>query len=309
MDKVSIIIPTYNRNEFLLEAVYSALNQTHKNTEIIVVDDGSTDNTRQILETLIKEKKIKYIYRENGGPSKARNTGIRIATGEYIAFLDSDDLWKPDFIREAVNFLKNYPDISAVHCDLEFIGCETPDRFKNKDKLVRKGRMFEDYLLLRGSVFLSCLFIKRSALNKVGLFDESLFTAEDNNFISRVTKEYEIGFINKAMLIRRVHKNNLSLIGVENAGTFQNLDNLVNLFPELHPCKSKIMRKAYGVRYIRSGLSHFRNSDYIKAREFFKKALKNNCLNIKTIIYFISSFIPKNLMYYFKKFKNSLIRK
>ncbi|HKK53946.1 MAG TPA: glycosyltransferase family A protein [Patescibacteria group bacterium] len=100
--KISVIIPTYNRANFLPRAIKSVLNQTFKDFELIIVDDGSTDNTKEVINNYLKnDDRIKYIYQQNsGGPPKPKNTGIKIAKGEYIAFLDSDDEWFKDKLKK-----------------------------------------------------------------------------------------------------------------------------------------------------------------------------------------------------------------
>ena len=105
---VSIIIPAYNVEKYVQEAIDSALSQIYKDIEIIVVDDGSTDNTKKVLNPYIKKGQIHYIYQENKGLSSARNTGIRAAKGGYIAFLDSDDLFLPEKMQRQVDFLEKH---------------------------------------------------------------------------------------------------------------------------------------------------------------------------------------------------------
>jgi glycosyltransferase involved in cell wall biosynthesis len=102
---VSIIIPTYNREHILKDAINSALKQTYSNKQIIVVDDGSIDGTRDVVNQFTE---IKYIYQENGGQGKARNTGLLHAHGVYIASLDSDDVWNPDFLEQCIEMLENH---------------------------------------------------------------------------------------------------------------------------------------------------------------------------------------------------------
>lgn len=104
--KVSVIIPTYNCAQYIPEAIESVINQTYKNFEIIVVDDGSKDKTREILKPYIETNIIKYIFQENKGPSSARNTGIRAACGKYTAFLDADDLWHREMIEKTLRALE-----------------------------------------------------------------------------------------------------------------------------------------------------------------------------------------------------------
>ena len=107
MSKVSILIPSYNNAHYLPQAIDSALNQTFQDFEIIIIDDGSTDNTREIVERYLKRApdKIRYIYQDNQGLARARNTGLRHARGEYVALLDADDVWLPARLEETVKIL------------------------------------------------------------------------------------------------------------------------------------------------------------------------------------------------------------
>ncbi|MBE9529344.1 MAG: glycosyltransferase family 2 protein [Proteobacteria bacterium] len=120
---VSVIIPTYNRSSYVIEAIESVLAQTYKNIEIVIIDDGSTDDTRERLKPYLNQYKdrIKYIYTENGGPARARNIGMKAATGEYIAFLDSDDLYYPFKTELQVGVLENNPDVALVCSDLSAV--------------------------------------------------------------------------------------------------------------------------------------------------------------------------------------------
>src|SRR6267143_1280624 len=112
MPLISVIIPTYNRERFVIKAIDSILNQTVKDYEIIVIDDGSTDGTRTALEAY--SKKIRYIYQENAGVSSARNAGIKKAQGEWMAFLDSDDEWTKDYLSTQMAHIRKYPH-AVVH--------------------------------------------------------------------------------------------------------------------------------------------------------------------------------------------------
>ncbi len=103
MKKITAIIPTYNSAKYITEAIDSVLNQTYANIEIIVVDDGSTDNTENILSNYVNKNKIIYVKKKNGGPGSARNLGIKLANGEYIAFLDADDMWEKNKIEKQLS--------------------------------------------------------------------------------------------------------------------------------------------------------------------------------------------------------------
>ncbi len=112
---ISAVIPTYNYGHFVTAAVRNVLAQTYRNLEVIVVDDGSKDNTRERLAPYLD--RIRYVYQENQGPSAARNTGIRSATGEWVALLDSDDLWHPRKLELQVKYLQAHPEVGLLGSD------------------------------------------------------------------------------------------------------------------------------------------------------------------------------------------------
>ena len=116
--RVSVIIPTYNRAQKILKPIYSVIRQTMPSWELIIIDDASTDNTKALIEPLIREHKIKYgRLPQNSGPSKARNTGMKYAEGDYSAFLDSDDAWDYSFLASMVETLDKNPHCALAYCD------------------------------------------------------------------------------------------------------------------------------------------------------------------------------------------------
>ncbi len=114
MPKVSVILPTYNRAKYISRAIDSVLAQTYKDWELIIIDDGSTDNTKEVVEPYLKDKRIKYVWKENGGVSSARNKGLDMATGEFVAFLDSDDFYMPEKLEKSLEVFDRYPDVILV---------------------------------------------------------------------------------------------------------------------------------------------------------------------------------------------------
>ncbi len=180
---VSIIIPTYNRADLLERAIKSVLAQTFTNWELLIIDDGSTDNTKSIIEKYLSDKRIKYIYQENKGPGAARNNGIRQAGGEFIAFLDSDDSWKTEKIEKQVKILeenKNY----------DF--CFTADILNKEGEIIEKHykdiKNLPSYKLSgKGISVPSSHLYRTESFKKIGFFDESrdLIGLEDNEWSIR----------------------------------------------------------------------------------------------------------------------------
>ncbi len=175
---VSIIIPAYNSGEYIKETVDSALKQTYKNAEVIVVDDGSTDKTKMVLAPYVRDKKIKYIYQENKGLAGARNTGVRNSKGEYIIFLDADDLFLPEKVVEQVKVLEKNPDFDVCYCDLTHFTDSNPRKYYHHRYHYPSGNLFEP-LLHKQFINPLTVFARRSVFEKYGFFDETLRRSED----------------------------------------------------------------------------------------------------------------------------------
>ena len=199
MPHVSVIIPTYNRVSFLEEAIQSVLSQDFKDFELVVVDDGSTDGTRQTLKRYADS--IAILHQENRGVSSARNTGIKHSQGVYIAFLDSDDLWLPGKLSTQVAFFETHP--QALICQTEEIWLRKGVRV-NPRKVHKKysGEIFEHCLSLC-RVSPSSAMIRRTLFDEVGLFDEDLPACEDYDLWLRAACRYPIYLIDKPLIIKR----------------------------------------------------------------------------------------------------------
>ncbi len=199
MFKVSIIIPTYNRANLLREAIDSVLAQTYQDFELLIVDDGSTDNTRDLATEY--GNRVTYVFQENRGVSGTRNLGIRLSTGEYIAFLDSDDLWLPDKLERQVAIMDQNPDLLLCHTEEIWIRRGVRVNPKKKHKKY-SGYIFQ-YCLPLCVISPSSVMIRRTLCEKVGYFDENLPACEDYDLWLRVTKEYPVYFIETPLLIKR----------------------------------------------------------------------------------------------------------
>jgi len=210
MPKVSVIIPSYNATKYLPRTLKSVLNQTFRDIEIIVVDDGSTDNIRMTLEPYMD--RIRYIHQENKRRSGARNTGINNATGEYIAFLDSDDIWLPHKIEKQVAVLDRFPDVALVCCRALFIDeNDRPAYFVSQWVDGKPGRSVEISDMVKpmflgdpipggGSTSMSRLRIVQA----IGGFDEDLDYAEDWDTWFRLAHQGLVAYIPRVLACYRV---------------------------------------------------------------------------------------------------------
>src|SRR3989338_7627565 len=159
--KVSVIIPTYNSAKYLKEAITSVICQTYSNIEIIVIDDGSTDNMKEVVASF--GDRIHYRYQENCGAAAARNHGLKLTQGNYIAFLDADDVWKPEKIQKHVNYLYSHPDIAMVLTDMEFINEDgkTTGFYKRRKAYPHDG-MILPQVFIRPFPFPSTMLVRKS---------------------------------------------------------------------------------------------------------------------------------------------------
>lgn len=208
MPKVSIIIPTYNRADLLPRAIGSVINQTYKNWELIIVDDGSTDNSKEVISGYLKsEIRIKYLFELNsGGASAPRNLGISKASGEYITFLDSDDEYLPTNLERHIK----------IHAEHPEIGMSGSNMFIDNDKSRKiffpnsfsTGKLSTDWTLTSGFSS-NTMFFNREFLNRVGKFDESLRYLEDMDMTIRSACAGNIFLIDEPLVV--CHESTTSL--------------------------------------------------------------------------------------------------
>jgi len=199
MVRVSVIIPTHNRAGLLQEAIESVLAQDFTDYELIVVDDGSSDNTHQVIGPYAAS--LCYVYQENRGVSAARNRGISLAKGEFIAFLDSDDLWLKKKLSRQLAFFEANP--FAQVCYTEEVWYRHGRRVNPKLKHRKySGWIFEQSLPLC-IVSPSSVMLRRETLDKVGLFDETLPVCEDYDMWLRLARDYPIYLIEEPLIIKR----------------------------------------------------------------------------------------------------------
>lgn len=205
MDKVSIIIPTYNRADVLTASVQSVLQQTYADFELLIIDDGSSDNTDIVVESLGDER-IRYVKMpENKGVAAARNEGLRQAKHDYIAFQDSDDYWMPDKLEKQMEFLTQRPEAGLLYCPYV---CQKADGSTilvpggNIPLSEKQGHIYP-YMLQRNTIGTPGVLMRRKCLENAGLFNESLTCLEDWEFFLRIARAYEIAFQEEPMV--RVH--------------------------------------------------------------------------------------------------------
>ena len=196
----SVIIPTYNRASLVSEAIRSVFHQSLQDYELIVVDDGSTDGSGEMLKDLFSDR-IHYIYQENRGPAAARNHGAREAKGQYLAFLDSDDLWRPQKLEKQKEFFASHTDYHI--CQTEEIWLRNGKRVFPKQRHKKLGGFIFHRAVELCLVSPSAVAIDRELFWSVGGFDESLPAAEDYDLWLRLLCRHPIGLIEQPLVVKR----------------------------------------------------------------------------------------------------------
>lgn len=197
--KISVIIPTYNRAHDVEQAISSVLEQTAAPYELIIIDDHSEDDTQRVLEKFKDE--ITVIHNDtNEGVSGSRNSGIEASTGDWIAFLDSDDRWAPKKIESQTRFHATHPEFRISQCDEIWI--RNGKRVNPMDKHAKKGGWIFQECIPRCIVSPSAVIIHRDVFQAIGVFDPQLPACEDYDLWLRIAPYYEVGFLNEKLVTR-----------------------------------------------------------------------------------------------------------
>ncbi|KHE91212.1 MAG: glycosyltransferase family 2 protein [Candidatus Scalindua rubra] len=272
MPTVSVIIHTYNNEKFIAETVESVLNQTYKDYEIIVVDDGSVDATRDALLPYMHG--IRYHYKENGGIASAKNAGISLSQAEFIAFLDHDDLWAPDKLRLQMECFNENPQVGLVYA--KYTSFRDGKDLRTKPEKGYSGWIFKE-LLSKSFIQTSTVIVKRECLDAVGPYDESFSLGDEYDMFLRISNKFQCGFVDKGLTRYRVHDTNASnddfLFDNENLGVYKKI---YNNFTDLDGEEKKILRKRIAGYSMKVAEGLYRQGKLEESKQYQKEA--NNYL-------------------------------
>jgi len=274
--KVSVIIPTYNRAELLPRAIQSVLNQTFQDFEIIVVDDSSTDNTEEVIkEFQEQDKRIKYIkHDKNKGGSAARNTGIKVAQGEYIAFQDSDDEWLPEKLEKQMKVLENASSkVGVVYTGFWKIKDNNRVYIPNMDIACKEWNIRRQ--ILQGNfIGTPTAIVNRVCFVKMGLFDVALPRLQDWELWIRFSEFYEFKFINEPLVTAHYTPDSIS-------ANQDALTKALTLILEKHYEDFKKDGRILAKHQYSIGNLLCQNGEMGQGREYLSKAIRVYPLNIK----------------------------
>ena len=278
---VSVVIPTYNYGRFIKEAISSVLDQTRPPSEIIVVDDGSTDETASVVGAFTEA--VRYIRQDNAGVCAARNRGVSESTSELIAFLDSDDTWEPANLEKQVARFESDEEIGLVHCAIREFDGETGET----SRLYMEGGedgVADNLLLWEGPVIVGpgAVTVSRKAFDRIGGFDTRMKVGEDWDFCYRVARLFKIGFVAEPLVNYRSH----------NAAAHRNVENMERgmlmfyekAFATNDPEILKLRRRAYG-NFHRVMAGSYLHSG--RMGKFFWHAAKSLWMRPRNLEYFL----------------------
>ena len=272
---VSVVIATYNRADLLPETIESVLKQTFRDFELIVVDDGSTDDTEQVLKSY--GDRLRYLRQENRGPSAARNFGVSHARASWISIQDSDDICAPDHLETLYSFVEKSPDLGMVFANGAYIddpGGKTIIPQAKSKRLAENGVELRD-LFSTSIVRLQAALLSKKALLAIGGLDENLRIAMDLDLAFRFFMRFPIAYIDKVIFFYRRHEGNIGrnqeLRLLENLRV---MEKLVQEFPsavQILGRRTINRRKAY--RYYRLSKSRWKAGERYKARDALSQAI------------------------------------
>lgn len=293
---VSAVIPTYNNAALVGDGVASALAQTHQPIEVIVVDDGSTDNTLDRLQRFGSE--VRIIQQEHAGPAVARNAGIRAASGEYVAFLDADDLWLPEKVARCVALLEANANAGVAYTGVRIFEMDTGSRYL-LDQYAKSGHLARDLFMECRGVNTSTLVVRKKCLAAVGGFDEEFFRAQDWDLMIRLAEQFEYAHEPDALTERRLHTQSLSVTHAHLYKKFNLLvlEKALARRPDLY---GELKGEAYGLACLRFGMQHYAKFRMAEARAEFRASLSHQW-RARTFSYLLRTYLPASVVRVLRK--------
>ena len=280
--KVSIVMPVLNGQKYIAEAIESIVAQSYRNFELIVIDDGSTDATRERVRAFEGDCQIRYVrHAAPLGIPSSMNDGVRHATGELIAFLDHDDAWFPEFLQTQVSYLLEHPDVKMVHCDFQTIDPQgniiEASVAQCRGRTRPSGRIFPQ-LFMHSLVCGNAVLVYKECFTRLGMFDESLRWG-DYLMWMRIARHYRIDYVPKVMTKYRQHpsqstrSSSVARAHEESVG-LQAIHKILKEFPEVRQeLGETLIRRRIASLYADVAYSSLSNGDSVNARRCAVKAL------------------------------------
>lgn len=278
---VSVVVTCYNYGRYLSGCLDSVLAQTYRNLEIVLVNDGSTDDTDAVVDPYMSLPNFRYIKQKNAGQANAKNTGIRHCDGDFIAFLDADDRWLPEKIARQIALFRD-PEVGVVYCLAGYLDEESRSvqyRMQSEYLQPRRGRV-TDWLVYDNFVQFSSTVVRRECLDKFGSFDESLTMGIDWDLWLRISTSYRFDYVPEELFRYRIgHSGQMSKNLAER---HRCSDLIMKHFLERYPgaVSEAVVRKAASLSCCNRG-EYYRQTDRLRSLGYFLKALSYNVAEMR----------------------------
>jgi len=296
-------MPVYNREKYLAEAINTALDQTYDNIELIIIDDGSSDSSLGIAKDYADKypEKVRVLSQQNAGASAARNKGIVSATGDLIAFLDSDDLYEKRKIEQQVDLYKKHPDAGFIYCDYYIVNDvnEITRHVKSSDCMV--GMIYEKLWLSSNELCGGSMMVSRQNMINVEGFDLELSGSENVDLRLKLSQLGPVFFIAKPLYRYRKHESNMTLDSGLMDKCFLKL--VTTHLGENGEKNHELWQRTMSIYYYNSGMRYFSIGTYKDAIKLFLASIKFNSRQQKAYVQLIRCLLGKRVNNLIKKIK------
>jgi len=306
MQNVSVILTCYNGARWISQAIKSVLAQTYKDFELLVIDDGSTDSSKEIISTYLSDKRVHYLYQENKGFSAAINKGIKESKGDFIGFVGQDDLWMPNKLEVQIRYFDEHKAVDLVHSNyysidsegkiIKVIEIKIPS-FSSKKKLI-------EYLFINNFIGFETVLVKKRCFDEVGFFDERMTGFSDHDMWLRIAGKFNIAYIDLPLVKKREHELQLSKTRIEQVlkDEFLMVNKAINHYSFLKNAERKKLAELYyiwGTTMLQKG----RNE---KAKQKFLKAIRCRPWKFKAIMAYITPTLYRFIWDRYRQSKSKL---
>ena len=288
---ISVVIPTFNREQFIGEAIQSALNQTCLPLEIIVIDDGSTDRTEQVVRGFSSPIPIRYHWQQNQWQASALNQGVSMARGDWVAFLDSDDVWYPHKLAVQVAAIEAHPKIPFFYAKMDYFDTDEAGHVRWVE---RKSRPVLEPLMFHGlpNIHVPTVVMRKDVFVKAGGFNPSLRIGESWEFFTRLALTHPIHCVDQSLAKQRYHPNQITRELRVTADHFHRFHARMWDIWRNDPKKHAILNRYSGKVYAELGRYFLGTRDYDRARECYRRSLSYHPWSLKSLRRWVISNLP-----------------
>lgn len=312
--RVSILTPVYNGERYIAQAIESARAQTFQDFELIIVNDGSTDNSSEVIRPYLTDPRIRYLEQRNGGVAAARNAALRVAKGQYIGFLDQDDLWLPEKLKLQVQYLDDHPDVGLVHANQSYIDSDGRHKRIHFDDGFTKvsGWCFRDQFIKNRIAVLTVL-ARKSVLDRIGPLNETIPGGDDYEMWLRISKHFPIGHLDQVLAHYRMHESNVSNDNFRMTRTdLGAIESILRIHREARKQLGSgiVDTRLFELNYQLGGWHMWKARDHTSARHHYWQAIRSRPLYLKSYWRFVWCCLNDSqrriLAWYWQRLKTAL---